>query len=152
MFVLMFGCPPMVSHRSGQTSVDSLTTPVKSYVVDGCRWGLSTPSAGITMPKATRYCSLGSNEQCLVCSTTGSLHSIALNSRGLKIEAFHSKSMEISREQWNCDCGCELAADRLLNGWKMLNLRWQLRVSRANLNQAVESMLALVAIWTWLLI
>lgn len=42
--------------RSELTSVDSLTTPVKSYVVAGCRLALSTPSAGTTTLRATRYC------------------------------------------------------------------------------------------------
>lgn len=52
----MSSCHSLMRYRSEPTSVDSLTTPVKSYVVAGCRWGLSTPSAGTTTLRATRYC------------------------------------------------------------------------------------------------
>lgn len=52
----MSSCHLLVRDRSELTSVDSLTTPVKSYVVAGCRLALSTPSAGTTTLRATRYC------------------------------------------------------------------------------------------------
>lgn len=51
----MSSCHLLVCDRSELTSVDSLTTPVKSYVVAGCRLALSTPSAGTTTLRATRY-------------------------------------------------------------------------------------------------
>lgn len=44
-----------VSHRSARTSAASLMTPARSCAVAGCKWGLSTPSAGITTLKTTRY-------------------------------------------------------------------------------------------------
>lgn len=47
---------PLVCFRLELTSVDSLTILLRSYVVAGCRWELSIPSAGTTTLRATRYC------------------------------------------------------------------------------------------------
>lgn len=63
--VLTSCCPLVASHRSERTSVDSLMTPVRSCAVVGCRWGLSTPSAGTTMLKTSRYCGSGWCSCCL---------------------------------------------------------------------------------------
>lgn len=41
--------------RSEPTSVVSLTTPLKSCAVAGCRSALSIPSVGTTTLRATRY-------------------------------------------------------------------------------------------------
>ena len=87
--------------------MDSLTTPRRSCVVAGCRWGLSTPSAGTTTLKTTRYAP--------VVQVGAHVNSVC---RWLKIATspypWRCVHLSVGPWLWLQDCGREPAADTLL--------------------------------------